>query len=59
MKMPEDPPPQPEIPNSSEPLREYPTDEQMEKVFNAWRKDGKEGITRALRELYPHTHQQQ
>jgi hypothetical protein len=62
MKMPEDPHPQPENPNrpdNSEPLREYPTEEQMEKVFNAWKKDGKEGIKRALRELYPRTHQKQ
>jgi hypothetical protein len=57
--MPDNPhPPQPG-PQLSPERNEYPTDEQMDTIFNAWRKDGKEGIARALRELYPRTHQKQ
>jgi hypothetical protein len=32
---------------------EYPTDEQMEAIFNGYLKSGKEGIAEALKRLYP------
>jgi hypothetical protein len=46
---------EPQTPKPPELLNEYPTDEQMETVFNAWKKDGEEGIRRALGRLYPRT----
>ncbi len=33
----------------------YPTDEQMEIIFNAWTKDGAKGIEEVLRNMYPPT----
>ena len=32
---------------------EYPTDEQMTTMFNAWKKDGKAGILRVLNAMHP------
>jgi hypothetical protein len=35
------------------PIADYPTTQQMEELFNAWRENGKDGIVEALRRLYP------